>query len=207
MRFNKQINNTFTNPNSVTQPCIVAVGTINRLFVSDREYFGEHFLLEETSQNQFGKIVGHNGIQNFWTEVQHIHNNSFFTQKKVENEDLYNIEVNFSLSSQQQTTRDLVESILNIKNVIYLIQDSNLNWFLIGEWGGTVTTVDANLGNNEEGNIMTVLTKLTQRYLVREVSLEYINTYITPNLIFSLCDLTATELCFLTPEQLCNLLP
>lgn len=209
MRYNKSINNRFTNPASPLQDCDIAtIGTIKRLWISDREYFGEHFYLSSTNQNQFGKVIGHSGDRNYWIELSIIHDNGYFTQNLTNEPAIYwNIELLYNISSQQFERRDLIESIINIKNAIYIVKDSNNKYFIIGEYGGSVHAVEANLSAESDNNLFAVTSKYIQRYPIREVDITYINEHVDPAQPLSLCDFDSWEdLCeeVETLEDLCN---
>lgn len=183
------------------------IGGIKKVYVSQRNTHGPFWYYTETKYIQFGEING-NSVVDKWYKLFNRTSGSTFTQ--VQNSSpsrSYSLTLTLSFNKMEIVKRDVFEQFVVARDTIFIVQDFNQNWWLLGETNGCIVEWEAGtddyLGIN--GDKLTISCR--ERSPIRQVSQTFIDMWVEPTTNNSMCALTPSQMCALTPSQFCALTP
>ena len=184
----------------------INIGGIANLYVSSRANFGAIWFFEETTAPyQYGRIVGHNGTQNVWFNTLLINNKTAqLTSVLRDNPSrTYDVDLQFTIQKWDLEARDVSEQLFAIDDAIFIAEDFNGQFWLVGETGGCKVTYTSQSGAKNGNSEITLTATTRQRNPLRQVSDAYVSAYVTTPALCA-CDIEIATLCGESFETICG---
>lgn len=184
----------------------ITVGGISTVYVKRRSEIGRFWFYNQTSNLQYGEILGHSGTDNNWyllvSDVTSITWNQ--TQSLTPSRN-YDMVLKTQFNKMSIYNRDKFEQFVVCKDLVIIFQDNNGNWWLMGETNGCKVNFTAQTDTLTSGNNLFELTFICkERYPIRSVSQDYITEYIEIEPL-NLCEVDISELCLTDISELCGI--
>lgn len=182
-----------------------APGGISEAWIAQRTQLGRFWKYIETRNYQYGIIDGPMSpiSNNPWNKLLINRNLSLFTQLSS-NVAAPTFTQSLTLQFNKQTviSRDNIESMIYNKPCL-IFKDYSGQWWLIGETNGCRVIWESFTSQKGGVNGYSVIFTAVERFPIRSVSENYINSIINPTLE-SLCESSWTQLCNLSWAELCE---
>lgn len=190
------------NLNNILDTCDnTTVGGVHSIYFARRSSFDKWFY-EETAEAQNGRIVGNQVTDKFYPLTVRLDSISYDENISYTPTRQYDKTLSFSLSKASVYNRDRFEQWAVLDDIAILWRDNNDKYWLLGESKGTRMS-NYNLQVNSDDNFYEINLNCVERFPIREVSAEYANTLIEPD-VPTLCDTTFDVLCNTGWSTLCE---
>ncbi len=199
---------TFNSPqNQVSNPFLlcpdITIGGIKRIWLGSRKRFGK-WLLTETAPFQYGEITG-NTQNNAWYPLPIRKADSNFTMnQELSPARSYVITLNLFFNKMDILKRDAFERLSTARDSMFIVQDFNNNYWLLGETFGMNVDWTGKSDVIRASNEFALTCTSRERHPIKTVNADYIETFVDIPLK-TLCDYTFAEVCGFTFTQLCQI--
>lgn len=178
----------------------VTIGGIMKIYCQSRSNFGRNWFYTQTHNLQYGEIIGSKELHSKWFRLHPAKDATFSVTQELKPSRSYRVALNVNFNKMDVDTRDFIEQLVVSREAVFLVQDYNEIWWLIGETNGC--TVDWTAQTDQRGGINKygITATCRERYPVRTVDPLYVDTVVE---IKPLCAYDLAEFCELTNDQLC----
>lgn len=197
--------NQLLNPNQFCESS--TIGGIKRVWVAQRQWFGRFWLYSETSNLQYGQIIGHvtaNQSLAWYRILERRVDGSFTQTQTLSPSRVYTQTLSLNFNQMDIEKRDSFEQLVVCKDPVFIFQDFNDNYWLIGESNGCRVDFNGKTDSHQGFNDFSLIISCNERYPIRQLSDEYISTYVDVE-IKTLCEYTMEEICDLTWTDICSI--
>ena len=196
---------TFRSPqNIISDPLLfcpdVTIGGIKRIWLGSRNKFGK-WLLNETAPYQYGEIIGNTQNNSWWNLPIRQSDSGFTVTQELVPGRSYIVNLNLNFNKMDVVKRDTFERLSTARDSMFIVQDFNDNYWLLGESKGMSVEWSGKSDFIRISNDFSLTFNSRERFPVKVINPEYINEFVDIQ-IKTLCDYTFPEFCLLTFTQL-----